>query len=169
VTTLPRTYIYFVLTTARIPNVRSWKIIVFWVVTPHNICVPTFCLCHQSILILSLFFLRPLFPFLSSFLFILISLWLHNSPFPILNTSLTLQPDSQSSTTAAKVSLSCIQLFWSKCGHLQYWSLSTTQIIFLVFPLYAEFLLAQVWMAWTSLLMKNNICWDMTPCSLVWI
>ena len=82
------------------------------VVTSHNIWVLTFCLCHQSILILSLLFLRPLFPFLSSsFLFILISLWLHNSPLPILNTSLTLQPDFQSSTTAAKVSLSCIRLF----------------------------------------------------------
>jgi hypothetical protein len=103
---------YFVVTTVRIPNVRSWKIIVFWVVTEHNIWVATFCPCHHSILILRLFFLRPLFPFLSSwFLFNLISLWLHNCPFPNLNTSLTLQPDSQSSTNAAKVSLSCIRLF----------------------------------------------------------
>jgi len=38
-----------------------------------------------------------------------------------------------------------------------------------VFPLFAEFLLAEVWMAWPSLLMKNNVFWDMTPCSWVWI
>lgn len=53
-----------------------------------------------------------LFPFLaSSFLLVLISLWLQNSLFPILDTSLILQPASQSSTAAAKVSLSCILLF----------------------------------------------------------
>jgi hypothetical protein len=44
---------------------------------------------------------------------------------------------------------------------------STMQIIFLVFPLFAEFLLAEVWIAWTSLLMKNNVFWDTTLCSLV--